>query len=214
MEDKRLICSEDRIFTLIQTCQLIYRNKFVRGSQGNASIRFEQDRILIKKSGKSLRNLNPSDFVFVDITGNVKGFGEPSIETPLHLAIYEIRREVNVVLHTHPLNVIEFSAIESPLELVHSKRNAEIVPFIKYMKPGSRELASAVSREMTYHDAAILGKHGLVTVGKNIADAYELIKIINMNAKIQNSELSKKLLRSMKNISSKQKHSEDELVRR
>ena len=57
---------------------------------------------------------------------------------------------------------------------------------MEYMQPGSKELASAVSRQLRHHDAVILGKHGLVTVGKNVADAYDLIEVINMNAEIQN----------------------------
>jgi L-fuculose-phosphate aldolase len=179
--------SEAEIFSLVWACRLLYKNKFVRGSQGNASMRLGHDRILIKPSGKSFRDLNSSDFISVDMTGKVvKGFGEPSIETPVHLAVYKTRRDVNVVLHTHPLNVITFSSLKSPLELLEVERNAGIVPFVKYMKPGSKELASAVSREIRQYDAVILGKHGLITVGKNVADAYDLIEVIDMNVEIQN----------------------------
>ena len=178
--------SEAEISFLIRACRLLYKNKFVHGSQGNASMRLGHDRILIKPSGKSFRYLNSSDIVSVDMTGKVvKGFGEPSIETPVHLAVYETRRDVNVVLHTHPLNVITFSLLKSPLELLEVERNAGVVPFVKYMKPGSKELASTVSKEIRHHDAVILGKHGLITVGKNAADAYDLIEVIDMNAEIQ-----------------------------
>lgn len=179
--------SEAMIFFLIRACRLLYKNKFVRGSQGNASMRLEHDRILIKPSGKSFRDLNSSDLISVDMTGKVvKGFGEPSIETPFHLAVYEARKDVNVVFHTHPLNVITFSLLKTPLELLEVERNVRTVPFVKYMEPGSKELATAISRAIRHHDAVILGKHGLVTVGRNVADAYDLTEVIDMNAEIQN----------------------------
>jgi L-fuculose-phosphate aldolase len=179
--------SEAEISFLILACRLLHKNKFVNGSQGNASIRLGHDRILIKPSGKSFRYLNSSDLVAVDMTAKVvKGFGEPSIETPVHLAIYKTRRDVNAVFHTHPLNVITFSLLKSTLELLRVERNVRIVPFVEYMQPGSKELTSAVSRQLRHYDAVILGKHGLVTVGKNVADAYNLIEVIDINAEIQN----------------------------
>jgi L-fuculose-phosphate aldolase len=116
----------------------------------------------------------------------VEGFGKPSIETPLHLAIYRTRNDINVVLHSHPLNVIIFSLLKCPLELLEVERNVHMVPFVKYMKPGSRKLASAISKEVKHHNAVILGKHGLVTIGKTVADAYDLTEVIDMNAEIQN----------------------------
>jgi len=179
--------SETMIFFLIRACRLLYRNKFVRGSQGNASIRLEHDRILIKPSEKSFRDLKPSDLISLDIDGDVvKGLGKPSVETPLHLAIYKTRSDVNVVLHSHPLNVIMFSLLGRPLRLLEVERGVASVPIVKYEKPGSNELASAISRKMKNHSAVILAKHGLVTVGKTVADAYDLTEVIEMNAEIQN----------------------------
>jgi L-fuculose-phosphate aldolase len=179
--------SENQVVFLIRTCHLLYKNRFVRGSQGNASIRLGQHKILIKPSGKSFRNLQSSDLISVDTTGKIlQACGKPSIETPVHLAIYKTRRDVNIVLHTHPLNVIKFSLLKSPLELRVAEKTTAIVPFVKYLKPGSKELASAVSKEIKQHDAVILGKHGLITVGKNVAEAYYLIEVVEKNAEIQN----------------------------
>jgi len=179
--------SENEVILLIRTCRLLYKNRFVRGSQGNASIRLSPDRILIKPSGKSFRDLRSSDLISVDMTGKLlQACGKPSIETPVHLAIYKTRRDVKVVLHTHPLNVIKFSLLKSPLKLSEAEKNTGIVPFVRYLKPGSKELASAVSKETKQNDAVILAKHGLITVGKNVTEAYDLIEVVEKNAEIQN----------------------------
>jgi L-fuculose-phosphate aldolase len=179
------------VFFLVRACHLLYKNRFVRGSEGNASIRLGSDRVLIKPSEKSFRDLKMSDLIQVDMNGKVIGsVGKPSIETPLHLSIYKIRSDVNVVLHSHPLNVITFSLLERPLELLEVERNVHEVPFVKYMKPGSKKLASAISKEMENHNAVILGRHGLVTVGKSVAEAYNLTEVVDMNAEIRNRAMT------------------------
>jgi L-fuculose-phosphate aldolase len=116
----------------------------------------------------------------------LEGVGRPSIETPLHLAIYKTRDDAKVVLHTHPPNVITYSLWGSSLKLLEVERGVHNVPFIKYMKPGSKKLAYAISKEIADHNAVILEKHGLVTMGKTVADAYDLTEVIDMNAEIQN----------------------------
>jgi L-fuculose-phosphate aldolase len=116
----------------------------------------------------------------------VEGSGKPSVETPFHLAIYKARHDVNVILHSHPLNVIIFSLRGHPLQLLEVERGVNTVPIVEYKKPGSADLASAISRKIRTHNAVILAKHGLVTVGKTVADAYDLTEVIEMNAEIQN----------------------------
>lgn len=174
-------------YFLIRGCHLLYRNRFVRGSQGNASMRIAPDRVLIKPSEKSFRDLKSSDLIPIDMNGRVlEGPGKPSIETPLHLAIYKRREDAKVVLHTHPPHVITYSLFGSPLELLEVERGVHIVPLIEYIKPGSRKLAKAISEKMANCNAVILAKHGLVTAGKTVADAYDLTEVIDMNAEIQN----------------------------
>ncbi len=180
--------SEKITFFLIRACRMLYKNRFVRGSQGNVSIRLDENRILIKPSGRAFRDLDSSDLISVNMNGKViEGFGEPSFETPFHLAIYEARKDVNVVFHTHPLHLITFSLLKCPLQLLEVEKSLHAVPFVEYLEPGSKELASAISEEIKHNDAVILGKHGLVTVGRNVADAYDLTEIIEMSAEIQNT---------------------------
>jgi len=175
------------LFFLIQACRSLYRNSFTQGTQGNGSLRIDAHRILITPSKKSFRDLKESDLVSVDLDGRIlDGSRKPSIETPFHLAVYRTRRDINVVLHTHPLNVIKYSFRGKHLVLSGTEGVFSTFPVVRYLRPGSAELAREVSENILRHDAVILSRHGLVTGGKNVAQAYFLTKIIEMNAEIQN----------------------------
>ncbi len=69
---------------------------------GNFSLRLDHGRVLVTASGRDKGQLVEDDFLVVDDAGRVlRGQGQPSAETALHLQIYRLRPEAQVVLHTH-----------------------------------------------------------------------------------------------------------------
>ena len=59
-------------------------------------------RMLITPSGRDYQTMNPDDLVVVDGQGNrVEERWKPSTESPLHLAIYQHRPELENIVHTH-----------------------------------------------------------------------------------------------------------------
>jgi len=159
-------------------------------SEGNISMHTDSDRFLITPSEKSLRDLRAQDFILVDSNGQaVRGVidsnRKPSIETRLHLKIYEARNDVASVIHSHPIHVIIYSYLDKPLPFLELLGKTRSIPIIPYYPPGSYKLANEVAKQIRFNDAVILKKHGLVTVGKTINDAYELIEALEKNAHIR-----------------------------
>lgn len=70
---------------------------------GNVSaIDREKELIVIKPSGISYETMTPSDMVVVDFDGNiVEGVLNPSSDTPTHLALYKVFKNIGGVAHTH-----------------------------------------------------------------------------------------------------------------
>jgi L-fuculose-phosphate aldolase len=128
------------------------------------------------------------DISVIDFDGNVlEGDKTPSSEWRMHVAIYNARDDVEVILHTHPI----FSSIASvALKTVPSliEDSAMICgPEIKvaeYADPGSWELANNAAKALGENGAVILKNHGLVNVGKRFSEAFTGAKVTEKNVQV------------------------------
>ena len=84
------------------------------GNAGNISARTDADRFLITATGTRLGELADDDFAECSLQGVVTGERKPSKEVPMHRAVYEVRPEINVILHASPFysTLIACSQIE------------------------------------------------------------------------------------------------------
>src|SRR5437879_8079875 len=76
----------------------------VRGTSGNISTREPgAAQALVTPSGVDYDTMTPDAVVLVDLEGRPvhQGF-KPSVDTPVHVAIYRARPVVGAVNHTHP----------------------------------------------------------------------------------------------------------------
>jgi Ribulose-5-phosphate 4-epimerase and related epimerases and aldolases len=145
------------------------------------------DGILITPSGKNKGMLHSSEMVKVSMDGNPIGNGRPSIETGMHLALYRKNNAVNAIVHCHPLYC---TALAVKGEKVKSSLTPEgilllgDVPMVRYMTPGSKELADAVS-ECSDNAAILLERHGAVTQGRTLEEAYNRMEELEFQAHLQ-----------------------------
>jgi L-fuculose-phosphate aldolase len=186
--------SEDVVFILrnrlAKVGKQLYDQGLVVGVEGNISARISgTDRILIKPSGVSMESLKEEDFIVVDMGGNkVEGERSPSIETPLHTAIYRVRGDVHGVVHTHAPFATAFgiAGIEIiPLQVEMFLYIPNGVPIVPFELPGSMELADAVQKRIMDFNAVILENHGIITVGSTIEEACFLNRMVEECAKVQ-----------------------------
>ncbi len=81
----------------------LVRHGLVIFTWGNVSaIDRQSGLVVIKPSGVSYDNMEPSDMVVVDLDGKVvEGDLNPSSDTPTHLVLYKAFPEIGGVVHTH-----------------------------------------------------------------------------------------------------------------
>jgi len=158
----------------------VMKNLFNRGLVsalgGNVSARIPgSNEFWITPSGIFKGELNPDDLVKLDLDGNIiEGFLRPSIEWPLHAAIYRVRPDVNAIVHAHNpftlgLALAGVGLKPISVEAVMVLRRVEIVPFAF---PGTDQLAKLVAEAASKGARAIiLQNHGIVALGANLYDA-------------------------------------------
>ena len=147
----------------------------VFGSEGNISVRLPSKGYLITPSMVDYEEMRKEDIVLVDGEGSVlSGDKKPSIETPIHLAVYKARKDVNAVIHSHPT----FSTVVAILGLKIPPIVEEMIPFLggelvtsEYGIPGSEELANNVVKALGNKNAVFIANHGLLACGSSLKDA-------------------------------------------
>jgi L-fuculose-phosphate aldolase len=175
---------------MVNTSKGLYDHGLVKGTSGNISARIPgTDTFLIKPSGVYMGFLKPEDLVLVDLEGNkIRGKRKVSAETPMHAAIYRVRKDVQAVVHTHAPTATAFGIAGTeilPVQIEVFMRLPRGVPIVPFKQPGSKALAEAVQKKIADYDAIILENHGIVTVGSTIEAACNLNEMVEEAAKIQ-----------------------------
>ena len=164
----------------------MYARNLVAATDGNLSARIGKDRYLCTRSGVALGDMHAADILIADGNGNkLEGDGKLSSEFSTHLAAYEERPDISVVVHAHPpkavaLTLAGFSMEDYALpELVVALGG---VPTAAYATPGTKEGAEAVRELIRDCDALLLDRHGAPTVGDSVLDAYHKMEKIEHSA--------------------------------
>lgn len=155
---------------------LLDRGGYIIGCGGNISAR-DGDTVYIKRKGIAMGESAASGYVGIRLsTGKaLRGSGEPSTEIYMHLACYKKRPDIGAVIHTHPPFATAFATSGRRLgdlsyELLVTVNSR--IARIGYVKPGTRALGKAIGRAAGHSNAILLKNHGLLTVGKDLNEAY------------------------------------------
>ncbi len=172
---------------LIKTCARLYERQLTVSAGGNMSVRLNDSEILITPSGKNKGLLREDDLLILSMDGEVlEGFGKPSIESGMHLGLYNSNNETNAVIHCHPLNCIALT-MKGKIKTDLTPEGVLLlgdVPTVGYYTPGTKELADAVAAYSS-SKAILMDRHGAVTQGKSLEDAYNRMEELEFQAKLQ-----------------------------
>lgn len=173
---------------VVETGQRILTSGLVVGTWGNVSARVpgEPELVAITPSGMDYMALTEEDIVLLDLSGNlVEGRRKPSIEVPLHLAVYQARPEVNGVVHVHSVYATAWAAARQPvpgaLEDLVQIVGGE-VRVSRYALPGTRELAQYAVEALENRMAALLANHGLIALGRDLPEALKTCQVVEKAA--------------------------------
>lgn len=171
---------------LTDVCRRLYNRGLTVSAGGNMSVRLNEDEVLITPSGRNKGLLEEGDMIVVDMEGKPLTDGKPSIETFMHLALYKKNPSTNAVIHCHPLNCIALT-MKGKMKTDLTPEGVLLlgnVPMVGYYTPGTQALVDAVA-EHADSKAILMARHGAVTQGKDLQDAYDRMEELEFQARLQ-----------------------------
>lgn len=173
---------------VIETGRQILASGLVVGTWGNVSSRVpgEPDVVAITPSGMDYLTIKEEDIVLLDMDGRIiESERKPSIEVPLHLAVYQARPEINGIIHVHSVYATAWAAARLPIpgaleDLVQIVGGE--VPVSEYALPGTQELAVKAVKALENRTAALLANHGLIAAGRDLPEAFKICQVVEKAA--------------------------------
>jgi L-fuculose-phosphate aldolase len=173
---------------IVKYSHLVWQQGYLVSMDGNLSVRLDDNHFLVTKAGCHKGFLSEDDVVVVDAKGQlVRGEGRPTSEVFMHLAVYEERPDVRAVIHTHPPHAIAFTLANKSLErlvLPEVVLTIGTIPTVPYVTTGTKALADSLRPAIQTRDALILDRHGAVTVGTTLHEAFCKLETLEHTAKV------------------------------
>jgi len=159
------------------------------GTWGNISCRVQgENYIAITPTGMSYDVLVPEDVVILDLNGDtISGTRKPSVEVPLHLALYNARMDIQAIVHTHSAYATAMAvarreipgAVEDLVQIVGGN-----VRVNEYALPGTEQLGINTVKAMEGRNAVLLANHGMLGVGRDLDEAFKVCQVVEKSAQI------------------------------
>lgn len=154
---------------------------------GNISC-LTKEGIFVTPSGIDKYELLPDDIIKLSFDGQViDGKNEPSIESMMHVKIYEMRDDIGAIVHAHPLFTTLLSASNEKINIAYTAealKNLKYIEYSKFQLMGSQELANVVSTAARNANIVIMENHGAVTLGKTLLEAFYRMELLENAAKM------------------------------
>jgi L-fuculose-phosphate aldolase len=133
--------------------------------------------------------LKPESIAVLDIEGNlIEKEYEPTIEIPMHLAIYKARPETQVILHSHPLWSSVFACARKNIPLSLAEQGLFLggeTICAEYAPAGSVAVGTNIVKALGKDKkAALLANHGAVVIGKSVSEVFSLSAFLEHGAQV------------------------------
>jgi L-fuculose-phosphate aldolase len=172
---------------IVQVCRLLHRKNYLAATDGNVSVRLG-DRVLVTPSGVHKGLMEADQIITVDLAGRVLlGEGRPTSEIRMHLLAYELRPDVGAVVHAHlpyatACTLAGIDLLEPILPEVVITLGG--IPTAPYATPGSAAVPEAIREFIREYDAILLSRHGAMTMGRDVTDAYNKMEKLEHTARV------------------------------
>ncbi|MFT5234586.1 MAG: L-fuculose-phosphate aldolase [Candidatus Krumholzibacteriia bacterium] len=171
---------------MVSTGQKMQDRGFVVAAEGNLSVRVSGHCFLVSPAGVNKGQMRVQDLVEVDTEGRTAR-GTPTSEWPLHREIYLQRPDVRGICHAHCAWSTAFAAAGRDLDgslLTETAALLPRVPLAARAEPGTAALAASIRPHVASYNAILLGNHGVVTMGSDLAAAFALMETVERLAQV------------------------------
>ena len=148
-------------------------HRLIRSSEGNLSLRRDENSFLITPSGSKIHALNQGDFVAVEFDGSHSKNHRPSSEWRFHQDIYRTRAEAQAIIHTHSEYATALAGLREDLPAFHymvAIAGGDRIKCCDYALFGSEELSSNILAALEDRKACLIANHGLIAWGQQFVD--------------------------------------------
>ncbi len=169
---------EELRFSVLETANLLPKYGLVWMAGGTVCARDPQSGyVVVTPSGMPYEKLTPEDMIVTDMEMRVvDGKHRPSVALNLWTAFLQARPELHGLVHTHSPHATAFSVANQPIPVVTETMAdwfGEPVPVTPYLSVEDSQFATLPVQVMGSGFAVLLGQHGVITLGKNLAHALE-----------------------------------------
>jgi len=165
----------------------LYTQQLTTTSGGNISLK-SGDHILITPSQTDKARIKSAEIGILSITGeNLTPQLKPSMESKMHLAIYNKRPDVKAIVHAHPVFATSFCISKKEIKTnLAGEAWAVIGTPVKadYRLMGTQDLAYVVSEASLNGNVILLENHGVLAVGSSLLQAYDRLEVTEAAAKM------------------------------
>ena len=162
--------------SVVAAVRLLAERGLNQGASGNVSVR-QSDGFVVTPSGVSADVLRADQLVAMDMQGQWSGAWKPSSEWRFHRDIYAARPDAGAVVHCHSPAATALAVLGKTLPAFHymvAIAGGVDVRCAPYATFGTQELSDAALAALTDRRACLLGHHGMISIGKDLAQAVDI----------------------------------------
>ncbi len=169
---------------VVQAAQHLLAKGYLSATGGNLSVRVAgQNAFAITPSNFDYARMVPEDICVLDFQLTaLEGSRKPSVESAMHAAIYQVRGDVQAIIHTHQVYPSTLAIINAPIPALFDEqarflgRSVEIIP---YAPSGTGKLKDNIARRVKNHNNAyIMANHGALVFGHNLERALHNVEVL------------------------------------
>jgi len=169
---------------IVQTAQELVHKGYLMATGGNISLRIlGQEAFAITPSNFDYLKMTAEDVCILDYDLNsLEGELKPSVEAAMHGAIYQVRGDVNAIVHTHQVYASALTLIKAPIPHLFDEqvrflgRSVDIIP---YAPSGTGMLKNTVAKHVKNHNNAfMMQNHGALIFGHDMERAVHNVEIL------------------------------------
>ena len=169
---------------IVQTAQELVHKGYLMATGGNVSVRIPgENAFAVTPSNFDYMKMTPEDVCILNFELEMlEGKRKPSVESAMHAAVYQVRDDVNTIVHTHQVYASALTLIKAPIPALFDEqarflgRSVDIIP---YAPSGTGMLKSRIAKHIQNHNNAfMMQNHGALIFGHDMERAVHNVEIL------------------------------------
>lgn len=169
---------------IVDTAKKLVEKGYLMATGGNLSVRIKgKDLFAVTPSNYDYMKMTVDDVCVLDFDLKVlEGHLKPSVESSFHAAVYQIRGDVNAIIHTHQVYASALTTINAPIPALFDEqarflgRSVDIIP---YGPSGTFILKNNVAKHVkNKNNAYLMRNHGALVFGYDMERVVGNVEIL------------------------------------